>query len=198
MKLRLFALLLLPAAAMAQTDPEMPSNLFFDTDLVLVIPKWTMQYGVRGLAGASSTFRGAGYVDSVTQDALLGIRGPGDFASKGIARGYHDGTVSIDTRTAVVDDGTGKLVSPWLSSEAFTEATQSVWQISPESAQRVGHHLTQPQGRARRRVHLVLVMRLDDFNIELGTQAFRGNLRELERHVHADREIRRHDDGDAL
>jgi hypothetical protein len=120
MKLRLFALFLLPAAAMAQTDPEMPSNLFFDTDLVLFIPKWTMQYGVRGLTGASSTFRGTGYVDSMTQDAQLGIRGPGDFASKGIARGYHDGTVSIDTRTAVVDDGTGKTITVPVTSDGRT------------------------------------------------------------------------------
>lgn len=111
MKLRLLALLLLPAAAMAQADPEVPSNLFFDTDLVMIVPKWTMQYGVRGLTGASSTFRGTGYVDSVTQDGQLGIRSPGDFATKGIARGYHDGTVGVDTRTAVIDDGTGKTIS---------------------------------------------------------------------------------------
>ena len=56
MKLRLLALFLAPAAVLAQSDPEIPANLFFETDMVLVVPKWTMQYGVRGLTGAGARF----------------------------------------------------------------------------------------------------------------------------------------------
>ena len=77
MKLRLLALLLAPAALLAQSDPEMPANLFFDTDFVTVVPKWTMQYGVRGLTGASTKFGGTGYVESV--------QAHGEFTDKGIA-----------------------------------------------------------------------------------------------------------------
>jgi hypothetical protein len=103
MKLRLLAFFLLPVAAMAQADPSVPTNLFFDTDLVAIIPKWTLQYGVRGLVGASTSFRGTGYVESVQQQ--------GDFTAKSIARTYHDGTVGVDRRTATIDDGTGRTIT---------------------------------------------------------------------------------------
>ncbi len=113
MKHRLLALFLLPAAVMAQADPQIPSNLFFDTDLVAIIPKWTLQYGVRGLVGASSSFRGTGYVDSVQLQ--------GDFTAKTIARTYHDGAVGVDSRRATIDDGTGRSITVPVTPDGKTD-----------------------------------------------------------------------------
>jgi len=39
----------------------------------------------------------------------------------------------------MVSKGDGADVSPWLDAETFMALTQDHWQISPESAQRVGH-----------------------------------------------------------
>jgi hypothetical protein len=114
MKLRPLALCLLPAAAaMAQSDPEIPSNLFFDTDLVAIVPKWTMQYGVRGLMGASSTFGGTGFVESVQTQGI--------FTDKGIARAYHDGTVGVDGRRTTIDDGTGHVTTVPVTPDGKTD-----------------------------------------------------------------------------
>jgi hypothetical protein len=101
MKRRLLALILLPAVLVAQeAEFQVPTNLFFDVDLVAIIPKWNMSYSVRGLAGAKTTFSGSGYVESLQEH--------GDFATKGVARGYHDGLVNVDNRRASIDDGTGR------------------------------------------------------------------------------------------
>jgi hypothetical protein len=113
MKSRFLALFLAPAALLAQSDPEMPSNLFFDTDFVISIPKWTMQYGVRGLSGASTTFGGTGYVESVQTH--------GEFTDKGIARGYHDGVVGVDARRAAIDDGLGHVTNVPVTPDGRTD-----------------------------------------------------------------------------
>lgn len=122
MKFRLLALFLAPAGALlAQSDPEMPTNLFFDTDFVTVVPKWTMQYGVRGLRGAATTFGGTGYVESVQTH--------GTFTDKGIARGYHDGTVGVDARRATIDDGLGHVTTVPVTPDGKTDT----WSYVTES-----------------------------------------------------------------
>lgn len=52
------------------------------------------------------------------------------------------------------DDGTGRRVSPWLDQERFLALTQSVWQIPPESAKRVGHPAPFPVELAERLLRL--------------------------------------------
>ncbi len=53
-----------------------------------------------------------------------------------VARSPHEHRISAD---AFVDDGDGRLVSPWLSTELFTDLTQSVWSIQPDASTRRGH-----------------------------------------------------------
>jgi hypothetical protein len=132
MKCRLFALLLLPAAALAQGEPQVPSNLFFDTDLVPIIPKWTMSYGVRGLSGASTTFGGTGYVESVQSH--------GDFSTKSIARGYHDGTVNLDTRRASIDDGTGRGIAVPVTPDGKTNSWSFQEDVQAQSDGTIAMH----------------------------------------------------------
>ncbi len=60
----------------------------------------------------------------------------------------------IDRDDALVDDGTGKRVSPWLDQDTFLTATQSVWQIGPESAKRAGHPAPFPPALAERLLRL--------------------------------------------
>jgi hypothetical protein len=91
----------------------MPANLFFDTDFVTVVPKWTMQYGVRGLTGASTKFGGTGFVQSV--------QGQGEFTDKGIARTYHDGAVGVDARRASIDDGLGHVTNVPVTPDGRTD-----------------------------------------------------------------------------
>lgn len=55
---------------------------------------------------------------------------------------------------ALVDDGTGRRVSPWLDQDRFLTYTQSVWQIAPESAKRVGHPAPFPVELAERLLRL--------------------------------------------
>lgn len=60
----------------------------------------------------------------------------------------------IDKDDVLVDDGTGRKVSPWLDQDTFLEATQSVWQIGPESAKRVGHPAPFPPALVERLLRL--------------------------------------------
>lgn len=56
--------------------------------------------------------------------------------------------------TGLVDDGTGKMVSPWLDADTFTTATQDLWTIAPESAKRAGHPAPFPEALADRLIRL--------------------------------------------
>jgi hypothetical protein len=107
MKKRFIALCLLTATAgFAESDsqPEPPSNLFFDTDVYIYEPKFSISFGARGLSGAKSSFGGTGIITDTGQSI-------GDTTSTNAARIYHDGIVGIDSRTVVVDDGNGSNTS---------------------------------------------------------------------------------------
>lgn len=69
-----------------------------------------------------------------------------------VARSQHE--QRIDKDEVLVDDGTGRKVSPWLDQDTFLEATQSVWQIGPESAKRVGHPAPFPPALVERLLRL--------------------------------------------
>lgn len=107
MKKRFIALCLLTATAgyaEQDSEPEPPSNLFFDTDVYIYEPKFTISYGARALTGAKSSFSGSGKITDSFQ-AVGGVTGTGE------ARTYHDGAVDPDTRGAAVDDGNGGVVN---------------------------------------------------------------------------------------
>ncbi len=104
MKKRFVALCLLTATvgfAESDSQPEPPSNLFFDTDVYIYEPKFSISFGARGLSGAKSSFGGIGIITDTGQS--IG----GDTTSTNAQRIYHDGIVGIDSRTVVVDDGNG-------------------------------------------------------------------------------------------
>ncbi len=92
-------------ALRAQEEKEHPSappleNLSFLTDEYIYIPKYKFSLGMRGLSGSKTSFSGHGVVASA-----LDYIGPA--TGTGINRVYHDGTVTVDTRTISVDDGNG-------------------------------------------------------------------------------------------
>src|SRR5699024_5088824 len=64
-------------------------------------------------------------------------------------------------------------------------------------AQGLGHHLAQPQGRARGRIHLVAVMPLDDLDVDAVAEYPTGDFRQLEAEIDTDAEVGRQADGDA-
>lgn len=68
-----------------------------------------------------------------------------------IGRSCHEQRMPDDV---LVDDGTGRRVSPWLDQDRFLTYTQSVWQIAPESAKRVGHPAPFPVELAERLLRL--------------------------------------------
>jgi DNA modification methylase len=68
-----------------------------------------------------------------------------------VGRSQHEQHIPDD---ALMDDGTGRRVSPWLDQDRFLTYTQSVWQISPESAKRVGHPAPFPVELAERLLRL--------------------------------------------
>ena len=107
---RLLVLTLLGSVALrAQDDSEHhtappPENLTFLTDEYVYIPKYKFSLGMRGLAGSKTSFSGRGVVAS----ALDSI---GAATGTGFNRSYHDGAVSVDTRTVSTDDGNGNTVN---------------------------------------------------------------------------------------
>ncbi|MNE30564.1 hypothetical protein D3C80_1240880 [compost metagenome] len=78
---------------------------------------------------------------------------------------------------------------------AFTAIDRHFLQVAP---QRLGNHFTHAQGRARRCVDLVPVMRLDDFDVYFITQHARSGVEQLQAQVDTDAEVRREDDRDLL
>jgi hypothetical protein len=114
MNKRFLALFLLPAAvALAQQSqdsgepppPEMPTNLTFETDVYFYIPKFTLNFGLRGLSGTKSTFRGVGTLAS-PQDI-------GDLFTGGLSgvRTYQDGQVIPDARVTSINNGDGTSIT---------------------------------------------------------------------------------------
>src|SRR5476649_2101646 len=120
MKKPFLALFLLSAtAAWAQTQsdaepapPEMPTNLTFDTDVYFIEPKFTLSFGARGLTGTKTSFHGTGHI-STSQDV-------GGVTGDPTTRTYHDGTVSPDGRTTLIDNGDGTTTSVPISPDGFT------------------------------------------------------------------------------
>ncbi|HWA09309.1 MAG TPA: hypothetical protein VG838_07670 [Opitutaceae bacterium] len=117
MKKRFIALccLLTATAVYAEPDsePEPPTNLFFDTDVYIYLPKFTLTYGMRGLSGAKSSFHGFGHVTDEAQHIA-------DTTGTGETRIYHDGDVGVDQRTVSIDDGNGGVVSLLITPDGST------------------------------------------------------------------------------
>jgi hypothetical protein len=125
MKKRFAALCLLSAiTAFADSDApvEPPSNLFFDTDVYVYEPKFTIRFGARVLTGAKSSFSGFGIVTDTVQSI-------GDTTSTNAQRTYHDGVVGVDTRTVVVDDGNGATTSQPITPDGKT----NTWGFAQDS-----------------------------------------------------------------
>jgi len=116
MKKRFVALCLLSATvgfADQDSQPEPPSNLFFDTDVYVYEPKFSINFGARALSGAKSSFSGTGIIADTAQSI-------GDTTSTNAARVYHDGVVGLDSRTVVVDDGNGSSTSQPITPDGQT------------------------------------------------------------------------------
>ena len=90
-----------------------PENLTFLTDEYIYIPKYRFSLGMRGLSGSKTTFSGRGAIASAA-DYI------GDTTSTNYSRSYHDGTVSVDTRTITTDDGNGTSVSVPIAPDGMT------------------------------------------------------------------------------
>ena len=90
-----------------------PENLTFLTDEYIYIPKYRFSLGIRGLSGSKTTFSGRGSITSAG-DYI------GDTTSTNYSRAYHDGTVSVDTRTITTDDGNGTSISVPIAPDGMT------------------------------------------------------------------------------
>jgi hypothetical protein len=90
-----------------------PENLTFLTDEYIYIPKYRFSLGIRGLSGSKTSFSGRGAITS-TADYI------GDTTSTNYSRAYHDGTVSVDTRTITTDDGNGTSISVPIAPDGMT------------------------------------------------------------------------------
>jgi len=90
-----------------------PENLTFLTDEYIYIPKYRFSLGMRGLSGSKTSFSGRGVITSAA-DYI------GDTTSTNYSRTYHDGTVSVDTRTITTDDGNGTSVSVPIAPDGMT------------------------------------------------------------------------------
>ena len=80
-----------------------------------------------------------------------------------------------------------------LAAEPLAVVNRAVFEIA---AKRGGDHLPHFQGRAGRRINLVPVVGLDDFDVIAGGERAGGGLEQLERDIHAHTHVGRHDDGD--
>jgi hypothetical protein len=72
---------------------------FSNLDEYIYVPKSTLQFGFRNLSGPKTSFSGKG--------KLLTNEQSGSVAGANEARVYHDGSVSPDSRSSVVDNGDG-------------------------------------------------------------------------------------------
>ncbi|MCY1425404.1 hypothetical protein D9M71_411910 [compost metagenome] len=78
---------------------------------------------------------------------------------------------------------------------ALTTVDRYFLQVAP---QRLGNHLAHAQGGTRRRVHLVAMVRLDDFDIDLIAQHPRSGVEQFQAQVDTHAEVGREDDRDFL
>ena len=110
-----------------------PENLTFLTDEYIYIPKYRFSLGIRGLSGSKTTFSGRGSITSAT-DYL------GDTTSANYSRSYHDGTVSVDTRTITTDDGNGNSVSVPIAPDGMTNNWSYIDATQVTSAGNIAMH----------------------------------------------------------
>jgi hypothetical protein len=98
-----FSLGLLSVCALnAQEERQAPPTEipdFSNLDEYIYVPKSTLQFGFRNISGPKTSFSGKG---KLSTDALSGTT-----TSTVENRIYHDGSISIDARTTVVDNGDG-------------------------------------------------------------------------------------------
>lgn len=71
--------------------PEPVENLWFDTDELIYVPKYTLSTSMRALSGTSASFSGTGHIASPN----VWVGPPTGYTS----RGYQDGYVKVDGRT---------------------------------------------------------------------------------------------------
>ncbi|MCX6934512.1 MAG: hypothetical protein NTZ29_17790, partial [Verrucomicrobia bacterium] len=93
----LFACVLSAQEERQAPPTEIPD--FSNLDEFIYVPKSTMQFGARNMSGPKTSFSGKGKLATNVQSGtdILGL----------VPRTYHDGSVSIDARTTVVDNGDG-------------------------------------------------------------------------------------------
>lgn len=94
----LYLLALCAAHAQRGGEPE-PIPDFTNLDEFIYEPKTTLSIGIRSVGGAKTSFRGKGIIKS-TEDI-------GNATDTNVTRRYHDGAVSADTRTTLIDNGDG-------------------------------------------------------------------------------------------
>lgn len=82
-------------AGRGSPEDEIPN---FNLDDYYIEPKFNMNLGFRGLSGAKTAFRGNGFMTSFSQLQ--------DATSTDVVRGYHDGSVFLDTRNGSTDNKT--------------------------------------------------------------------------------------------
>jgi hypothetical protein len=76
---------------------------FSNLDEYIYVPKSTMQFGVRNMSGPKTSFSGKGKLTTNVQS--------GSLDSPNESRTYHDGNVSADARSTVVENGDGTTAS---------------------------------------------------------------------------------------
>ena len=97
MKKSSFVLFLLTAgASFGQSQPD--PNLTFDLDDFVKEPNLTLSVGSRSLSGVKTTFGGSSHVETKLADIPL--------KGTDAVRTYSDGTVGVDARIVLNDDGT--------------------------------------------------------------------------------------------
>lgn len=104
---------------------------FSNLDEYIYEPKSTLVFGMRHLSGAKVGF-GAGRGQIISQNV------PGDDTNTAIARGYHDGTVQLDTRVqGRVDDQGQPVINPDTGLQYFDPITPdgrtNTWNYTDQS-----------------------------------------------------------------
>ena len=98
----------------------------------------------------------------------------------------------VTHNVATADGGKANTGGVTLAGHALTGIHGAVFQITPE---RIGNHFTHFEGGARRRIHLVAMVRLNDFDVVAGRHGFGCHFKQLEGHVDTHTHIGRHHDG---
>src|SRR3989344_5094691 len=96
------------------------------------------------------------------------------------ATGKENGMIADDI--AGTDTGEADGLARTLAADAVPAVHAMLLEIT---LQYLGNDLTHAQRRARRRIRLVAVMRLDDFHVHIIAQHTRGGLEQLETEIHA-------------